>query len=518
MGPLPIANSRPVFAPRTRHRWRGDIPLTFYSANSGLLKEGPPPQAAGQSARARRCTRTQYAVPAHQTLSGTTGRPDATTVREFQNLVEERVAALVLGGGRGENLFPLTKSRAEGAVSLGGLYRIVDIPISNCINSGLKRIYVLTQYNSTSLNRHIARTYNQNPGLGSNVLVEVLAAARTPTEKTWFRGTADAVRRYDWILKDIRSRSVEHVIILSGDHLYRMDYLAFLDEHIESNADFTIACTPCTRETAGDYGLMQTKDGKVIRFAEKPTGIALETMRTSTAEMGDTYFENKPFLASMGVYLFKKDVLLELLEKNKDFDDFGREVIPHAHKNGYNIQAHLFRGYWEDIGNMKAFYEANLGFNRHPQKFEFFLPGWPVYTCPHRGPPTIMANCSIKESTISDGCWLQECTVDNSVLGLGSYVGQRSHIVDSLLMGAGKLESDQRRAEKKENGEVPLGVGDDCIIQGTIIDKNARIGDGCRLMNAAGIKEGSNPDIGCYIRDGLVIVEKGALVPPQTII
>ncbi|GMH39432.1 hypothetical protein BSKO_07330 [Bryopsis sp. KO-2023] len=500
----------PVAAKRTTRRRR-----SFVISSTG---NGKPEGRQSQHRKTVRCdgyAPNTFPVPRRLNQGGSL---DATSVRAFQSLVEERVAALVLGGGRGENLFPLTKSRAEAAVSLGGAYRMVDIPISNCINSGLKRIYVLTQYNSTSLNRHIARTYNQNPGLGSSVLVEVLAAARTPTENNWFRGTADAVRRYDWILKDIRSRNVEHVIILSGDHLYRMDYLAFLEEHMSKDADFTIACTPCSRQAAADYGLMKIRDGKVIQFAEKPTGVALEAMRTSSLDIGDDFSEDKPFLASMGVYVFKKDILLDLLDKRRDFDDFGKEVIPFAYQNGYSVHANLFRGYWEDIGNMRSFYEANLGFNRHPQKFEFFLPGWPVYTCPHRGPPTTMSNCKIKNATISDGCWLQGCKIENSVIGLGSFVGARSIITDSVLMGASKVESEERRKMKREKGEIPLGVGQDCVVRNTIIDKDARIGDGCKLVNAGKVEEGSRPEIGCYIRDGLIVIEKGAEVPDWTVI
>lgn len=275
---------------------------------------------------------------------------------------------MILGGGAGSRLYPLTKARAIPAVPIGGAYRLVDIPISNCINSGVNKIYVLTQYNSTSLNRHVGRTYNRGvtfAGKRNAGFVEVLAATLSPTNpQEWFQGTADAVRRYSWILDDVRNRKIQHIVVLSGDHLYRMDYMKFVMSHVEKNADVTIACIPCDEQRASDFGLMKIDDrGRVTDFAEKPKGSDLEAMKVDTTVLGldPKTAAEQPFIASMGVYVFKKDVLLNLLnDLFMDANDFGSEIIPGANREGCLINAFLFNGYWEDIGTVKSFFEANL--------------------------------------------------------------------------------------------------------------------------------------------------------------
>ena len=274
-------------------------------------------------------------------------------------------AAVILGGGAGTRLYPLTKSRAKPAVPIGGAYRLIDVPMSNCINSGLSKIYILTQFNSTSLNRHLARTYNFGAGgvrFGGEGFVEVLAATQTPTDKEWFQGTADAVRQYAWLFDDIKNRSVTDIVILSGDHLYRMDYMKFVDHHRATGADITIGCLPCDEARASDFGLMKINaEGRIVEFAEKPKGEALRAMQVDTTVLGLDASDAKarPYIASMGIYVFKKETMLELLRGDATMNDFGGEIIPQAaqHKR---VQAYLFDGYWEDIGTIESFFEANL--------------------------------------------------------------------------------------------------------------------------------------------------------------
>jgi len=292
------------------------------------------------------------------------------------------VLAIILGGGAGTRLYPLTKNRAKPAVPIGGAYRLIDVPMSNCINSGVSKIYVLTQFNSTSLNRHLGRTYNTVGGkMGGDGFVEVLAATQTPDDKEWFQGTADAVRQYSWLLGDIKNKSVEDVVILSGDHLYRMDYMRFVDSHRANNADITVGCIPCGPERAADFGLMKI-DGQrnITSFAEKPKGAALEAMKVDTTVLGisPARAREQPYIASMGIYVFKKTALLDLL--NKQFPealDFGGEIIPQAAKTR-KVVAYAFDGYWEDIGTIKSFFEENLKLARVPAPFEFYDPQSPM--------------------------------------------------------------------------------------------------------------------------------------------
>lgn len=336
------------------------------------------------------------------------------------------VASIILGGGAGTRLFPLTSKRAKPAVPIGGCYRLIDIPMSNCINSGIKKIFILTQFNSFSLNRHLARTYNLGNGVNfGDGFVEVLAATQTPGEagKKWFQGTADAVRQFIWVFEDAKNKNVEHVVILSGDHLYRMDYMEFVQRHIDTNADITVSCVPMDDSRASDYGLMKIDNtGRIIHFSEKPKGPALKSMQVDTTLLGLSMQEAAqfPYIASMGVYVFKTDVLLKLLQWSyPTCNDFGSEIIPSAVKD-HNVQAYLFNDYWEDIGTIKSFFDANLALTEQPPKFEFYDPKTPFFTSPRFLPPTKVDKCRIVDAIISHGCFLRECSVQHSIVGVRS--------------------------------------------------------------------------------------------------
>lgn len=434
------------------------------------------------------------------------------------------VLAIILGGGAGSRLFPLTKSRAKPAVPIGGAYRLIDVPMSNCINSGISKIYILTQFNSTSLNRHLARAYNMGSGVrfGGDGFVEVLAATQTPTVTEWFQGTADAVRQYSWLLSDVKNRAVEDVVILSGDHLYRMDYMKFVNYHRETDADVTIGCIPYGSERAKEFGLMKIDNNRrVMAFAEKPkTAEALNAMKVDTTVLGLTPEEaqEKPYIASMGIYVFKKDVLIKLLnEKYKSANDFGGEIIPEAAKS-YNVVAYPFYGYWEDIGTVKSFFEENLKLCRHPAEFEFYDPQSPIYTSPRVLPPATVENSQVTDAIIAQGAYVHDSAITNAVIGLRSIIGKGCTIQDAMIMGSDFYESDEQRASLLASGEVPVGIGSGCIITNAIIDKNARIGKNVKIINKEGINERMDDNTGIYIRSGIVVISNGATVPDNTVI
>lgn len=428
----------------------------------------------------------------------------------------KRVLGIILGGGAGTRLYPLTKLRAKPAVPLAGKYRLIDIPVSNCINSDILKIYVLTQFNSASLNRHISRTYNFS-GF-SEGFVEVLAAQQTAENPNWFQGTADAVRRYLWIMKDW---DVDEYLILSGDHLYRMDYSEFVKRHRETNADITLSVVPIDGSRASDFGLMKMDDnGKIVSFKEKPKGAELESMQVDTTKLGLTPEQAKetPYIASMGIYVFKKAVLEKLLEELPDQTDFGKEIIPAASKD-YNIQAYLHEGYWEDIGTIEAFYKANLALTQQPQPpFSFYDEKAPIYTRPRYLPPTKLLDCHITESIIGEGCIVKECRINHSVLGIRTRIEAGCTVEDSLLMGADYYEPFAERSINSEKGAVPVGIGADSMIRNAIIDKNARIGRKVQIINKDRVSEASREEQGFFIRSGIVVVMKNALIPDRTVI
>lgn len=429
-----------------------------------------------------------------------------------------RVLAIILGGGAGTRLYPLTKKRAKPAVPLAGKHRLIDIPISNCINSDILKIYVLTQFNSASLNQHISRSYSFS-GFQQG-FVEVLAAQQTPENQSWFQGTADAVRQYLWLFKNLDD--VEEYLILSGDHLYRMDYRDFVQRHRDTNADVTLSVLPIDEEKASSFGLLKIDDnsGRVIDFSEKPKGDALKQMQVDTTTLGLSADEAKvkPYIASMGIYLFKRSVLIDLLSQNPEYTDFGKEILPDSTKD-YNMQAYLFNDYWEDIGTIKSFFEANLALVKQPNpEFSFYEKAAPIYTRARYLPPTKQLECHISRSMISEGCVLKECRIIHSVIGIRSRIESGCVIKDSLVMGADYYQSNFERRSDCDRLGVPLGIGANSEIQNAIIDKNARIGCNVKILNKDHVEEADREDQGFFIRSGIVTVLKDATLPDDTVI
>lgn len=428
---------------------------------------------------------------------------------------KHNLLAVILGGGAGTRLFPLTQQRSKPAVPLGGKYRLVDIAISNCINSDVFKMFVLTQYNSASLNRHLAQTYRFSQF--SNGFVEVMAAEQTPESPQWFQGTADAVRQ---VLPHIRDWGIDTLLILSGDHLYHMDYRKFLTRHYDSDADVTVSVTPCDEIAASDFGLLKTDEsGRIIEFKEKPKGPELQSMRVDTSKLGLSEAEasGRPFLASMGIYVFKYDRLEQLLADDPEAVDFGKEIIPSAIRTG-NVQAYMFDGYWEDIGTISAFYRANLDLASKIPKFNMFDAEAPVFTRARYLPPSKIDESRIVESILSDGCIVTGAAITNSVIGLRSRISNGVHIESSFLMGADYYQTFEEMRADVLAGKPRVGIGEGTVINRAIVDKNARIGSNVRLVNEAAVVEADAPDSSYYIRDGIIIVPKNALIKDGTIV
>jgi glucose-1-phosphate adenylyltransferase len=437
----------------------------------------------------------------------------------------DNVVAVILGGGAGTRLFPLTQHRSKPAVPLGGKYRLIDVPVSNCINSGVTQIFVLTQYNSASLNRHISRTYRFSSF--STGFVEVLAAEQRKDSPDWFQGTADAVRQ---TLPHLRDWRIDTLLILSGDHLYRMDYRKFLQRHFDTKANLTVSVIPSRREDAEEFGLLKTDEaGKITEFKEKPKGEALEQMRVDTTNFGLTAeeAEARPFLASMGIYVFNYEYLVGLLNRDASWVDFGREIIPAAIKEA-NVQAHLFQDYWEDIGTIRAFYEANLDLASPLPKFNFFNndnTDAPIYTRSRYLPPSKVHDCDIDNSMVSEGCILNGVRARRSIIGLRSRIDKGTQLENSILMGADFFESLEDMKYNIERGIPHIGIGENSVIRRAIIDKNARIGKNVQLVNARGIEDdraeenrAKDVERNYYIREGIIIVPKNATIPDGTIV
>lgn len=418
-------------------------------------------------------------------------------------------ATVIMGGGQGQRLFPLTRDRAKPAVPFAGRVRLIDIPLSNCINSNLTRVYVLTQFNSASLNRHINRTYNFGNLLPTGV--EVLAAELTVENRDWFQGTADAVRRN---LRHVLGRPADRVLILAGDHLYKMDYRPFLSRHESSGADITIAVCPVSDEFASSFGLLHCDDeGLVTRFAEKPTGADLEAMRVDPeAPLLGGERAGAPFLASMGIYVFKPQVLLELLEQNPEANDFGREILPTA-LGSRRLAAHLFRGYWEDIGTIQSFYRANLALATEGQ-YPLYDPDFPLYTRPRYLSPSLVHFARIESSLVAEGSVVGRASVKNSIIGIRSRIGHEVSLDGVLVMGNDRYETEQECKAAKERGAPAQGIGRDSVIERAIVDKNVRIGHGVRITNRQGHVNWDGNDL--YVRDGIVIVPRNATIPDGT--
>ncbi|HVF45755.1 MAG TPA: glucose-1-phosphate adenylyltransferase [Pyrinomonadaceae bacterium] len=425
------------------------------------------------------------------------------------------ILAVILGGGAGTRLSPLTLQRSKPAVPLGGKYRLVDIPISNCINSDILRIFVLTQYNSASLNKHIAQTYRFSQF--SNGFVEILAAEQTPTSPEWFQGTADAVRQ---VLPHIADWGIDTLLILSGDHLYRMDYRQFLARHFETDADVTISVIPFVREQAEDFGLLKAEsDGRITEFSEKPKGEALEAMRVDTTAFGLSPEEaaRRPFLASMGIYVFKYEWLTKLLDSDSSWNDFGKQIIPEAIKC-CNVQAFMFDGYWEDIGTIDAFHRANLDLTATIPKFNLFDTEAPIYTRARYLPPSKVNNCNINQSIVAEGCIITRAIINRSLIGVRTRIDFGAHIEDTYVMGADYYQSITDMEADARNGIPRIGIGEGTVIRNAIVDKNARIGAGVRLVNDRSLPDQIAPDGSWHIRDGIIIVPKNGIVRDGTVV
>ncbi len=428
----------------------------------------------------------------------------------------QRVLAIILGGGRGTRLYPLTKLRAKPAVPLAGKYRLIDIPVSNCINSGVRSIYVLTQFNSASLNRHIAKTYYFSPL--SEGFVEILAAQQTPEHSNWFQGTADAVRQY---MPTFREHKVDEYLVLSGDHLYSMDYQPFLAYHRESGADLTISVVPVAAEQTPNFGVLRVdSDGNVVEFREKPKVHDLDGMATPphAPGLGGEIPESRPYLASMGIYLFRKEALIALLQDKNRFADFSKEIIPSA-INELRIKAALFSGYWEDIGTIESFYHANMQLLSQPlPTFDFFSNAFPIYTRPRFLPPSVLAQSTVVQSMICDGCCIADAEIRHSIIGIRSRIGAGACVEDALVMGADYYQTEAERNCDAAQGIPPIGIGENSLIRRAIIDKNARIGANVRILNTAQISEAQREREGIWISNGIVIIMKNAVIQDGSVV
>jgi glucose-1-phosphate adenylyltransferase len=410
------------------------------------------------------------------------------------------VLGVILGGGRGSRLWPLTKQRAKPAVPIGGKYRLVDIPLSNCLNSGLSHIAVLTQFNSVSLHRHISQTYNFD--VFHSGWVQILAAEQTLESADWYQGTADAVRKQ---LFEIQVTGAEHVLILAGDHLYRMDYRHLLQDHIEKNADVTVAVKPVSPSNASRFGILKlATDGRITDFIEKPKETEALAAFISRDDPG------KPYLGSMGIYAFKLSVLIDLL--NSDHDDFGGDVIPAAIASR-PVYGHIFEGYWEDIGTIQAFYEANLTLTQTEPPFHFHDPVAPIYTRPRFLPGSRIYDVALDQVTLADGCIIEGAEIQRSVIGIRSVIGDNVILRDCFMMGADYYEEE---AEDVPANSPPIGIGRGARIDGAIIDKNARIGAGVVIEP---FPEGIDIDEDSWsVHDGIVIIPKNAVIQEGTVI
>lgn len=425
----------------------------------------------------------------------------------------KNVASIILGGGRGTRLDPLTRYRAKPAVPIGGKYRLIDIPISNCINSDIMRMYLLTQYSSASLHRHISQTYNFD--MFSGGFVEILAAEQTIESEKWYQGTADAVRQN---LMHFHNRPTTEYLILAGDHLYRMDYSKFIQAHQEMEADITIAVKPVTAEEAKGFGILKVNaERNITEFFEKPkTREELEPMASDIPEefrgSGDDH-EDKRFLGSMGIYVFNPHVLEDVLSDDSSRDDFGHDIIPNT-LSEYKVKAYFFTDYWADIGTIKSFYEANLALTNIKPTFVLSEERNPIYTHPRFLPGTRVEHTRIDNSFLADGSYIQAASVENTIVGLRSRIGKNVEIRDTVLMGADYYQSDSERKRDISKDVVPVGIGDNSRISNAIIDKNARIGKNVIIGEKTYTDDLEEENY--VVRDGIIVIPKNSIIPDGT--
>jgi glucose-1-phosphate adenylyltransferase len=417
-------------------------------------------------------------------------------------MIMRAVLGLILGGGQGTRLYPLTRERSKPAVPLAGKYRLIDIPISNCLHAGIDKIAILTQFNSVSLHRHITNTYRRD--MFTEGWVEILAAEQTPQSTGWYQGTADAVRQQ---LVEIRNSHTKYVLILAGDHLYQMDYRKFVQYHIETRADITLSVQPVEAKLAPGFGILKrSSDGEIVEYREKPAPEELKGLES----LSNT---KKPYMASMGIYVFTTELLLDLL--NTPGDDFGKDIIPWAMSN-YRVMGYVYNGYWADIGTIRRFYEVNLELASPDRPFDFNNPHRPIYTHPRFLPPCEVYGTTLDQVLLTDGCRVYNATITNSVIGLRSIIGSQATIHSSVIMGADYYETEKDRAKNKRLERPDIGIGKNSFIEGALIDKNARIGDNVHIRCLS-----DRPDTetdNWVARDGLVIIPKNAIIPDNTVI
>ncbi len=412
------------------------------------------------------------------------------------------VLGLIMGGGQGSRLYPLTKLRSKPAVPLAGKYRLIDIPISNCLNAGINKIAILTQYNSVSLHRHIQRTYARD--IFSAGWVQILAAEQTPGSTGWYQGTADAVRQQ---LMEIKAARTEYVLILAGDHLYNMDYRAFVEYHVETEADITMAVQPVSADMAPALGILKRgADGRIENFTEKPEPTTLAGLESMPGP-------DKPYLASMGIYVFRTNLLFEVL--NSDGDDFGKNIIPSALAD-YRVMGYVYDGYWADIGTIRAFYEVNLEMALPDRPFDFYIPGRPIYSRARFLPASEVYGAQIENTLLADGCRVVDSRINHAVIGLRSQIGPKTQIRSSILMGADYYETEADRTENQRRGRPAIGIGEGTVIEGAIIDKNARIGRNVHIRHLPDRPDSETDN--WVARDGLVVIPKDTAIADETVI
>ena len=419
--------------------------------------------------------------------------------------MSKSILAVILGGGAGTRLYPLTASRSKPAVPIAGKYRLVDIPISNCLNSGINRMFVLTQYNSASLNRHIKNTYHFSAF--SSAFVDILAAEQTPDNPTWYQGTADAVRQS---LRHIGPFQSDYVLILSGDQLYQMDFNEMLDHHINSGAEISIATIPVAAREASDFGILKKdNDGLITAFTEKPKGDMLLEWDSDTGE--EMKSQGRIYLASMGIYLFNRELMFEQLQETfKDCADFGKEIIPQS-IGKYKVASYQYEGYWTDIGNIYSFFEANLGLTKEIPDFNLFDNTKAIYTRARMLPPAKISGTQLEKTIIADGCIIHASRIDTCVVGIRSRIGHGSTLVNCYVMGNDYFETLSEIENDHQKGIPNIGIGDRCYIKNAIVDKNCRIGDDVRINGGPHLP---NTDHSLYtVKDGIVVIKKGAILP-----
>jgi glucose-1-phosphate adenylyltransferase len=423
--------------------------------------------------------------------------------------MKREVVAIILGGGAGSRLYPLTATRSKPAVPIAGKYRLVDIPISNCLNSGIGRMYVLTQFNSASLNKHIKNTYHFSAF--SSAFVDIIAAEQTPDNPTWFQGTADAVRQS---LRHVEQQDFDYVLILSGDQLYQMDFQEMVDRHVEQGADISIATIPVGDREAPEFGILKTTDGVITSFIEKPSADVLADWTSDTGPEMKAMGRN--YLASMGIYIFSRKVLFDLLQDvHKDATDFGKEIIPSSIKE-YKVAGYQYEGYWTDIGNIYSFFEANLALTQDIPPFNLFDNSKAVYTRARMLPPAKISGTTLEKTIIAEGCIINASRVENSVIGIRTRIGYGTTVVSSYIMGCDYFETLEDMNNSVSRGLPKLGIGERCYIRNVIIDKNCRIGNDVRINGGQHLP---NSDHSLYtVKDGIVVIKKGAILPDGFVI